>query len=156
MYQHILLAVDGSPSSELALREATRVASSGAIVRAVTVVENPLITFPAVYGVAENLEMVATAMLNSGRKILAAAEIELRRQVQPGVLVETVLLDLSQLGGMIPGTLQHHAESWPADLIVIGSHGRSGIKRLFLGSVAEHLLRLSTTPILLVRESQTT
>lgn len=154
MYQHILLAVDGSASSELALREAARVASPGATLRAVTVVENPLLTFPAVYGVVENMEMVASAMLDGGRQILAAMEGELRRQVQPGVVVETLLLDLTQLGGTIPSALQKQADNWPADLIVIGSHGRSGVKRLLLGSVAEHLLRLSTKPILLVRGPQ--
>jgi len=78
------------------------------------------------------------------------------RQAQPGVTVETHLLDLTQQGGAIPDAIEHEAETWPADLIVIGSHGRSGVKRLLLGSVAEHLLRLSTRPVLLVRGPQGT
>lgn len=154
MYQHILLAVDGSSTSDLALRETVRIAASGAIVRVVTVVENPLLTVPAVYGVAYDIAAVASAMLEGGRQILASAEASLKSQLQPGVGVEARLLDLTSLGGTIPGAIQHEADTWPADLIVIGSHGRSGVKRLLLGSVAEHLLRLSNRPILLVRGPQ--
>jgi nucleotide-binding universal stress UspA family protein len=44
------------------------------------------------------------------------------------------------------------AAEWPADLIVMGTHGRRGLKRLALGSDAELVLRLSSTPVLLVRE----
>jgi len=46
------------------------------------------------------------------------------------------------------------AKSWPADLIVIGSHGRGGVERLLLGSVAESVVRHASCPVLVVR-SQT-
>ncbi len=42
------------------------------------------------------------------------------------------------------------AENWAADLIVIGTLGKSGLKRIFLGSTAENTIRLSTIPILVV------
>jgi universal stress protein A len=45
------------------------------------------------------------------------------------------------------------AKDWPADVIVIGSHGRSGISRVVLGSVAESVVRHATCPILVVREN---
>lgn len=45
------------------------------------------------------------------------------------------------------------AKSWPADLIVIGSHGRHGIKRALLGSVAEEVMRHAPCPVLVVRGS---
>lgn len=44
------------------------------------------------------------------------------------------------------------ASDWPADVIVIGSHGRSGISRVVLGSIAESVVRHSTCPVLVVRE----
>jgi nucleotide-binding universal stress UspA family protein len=44
------------------------------------------------------------------------------------------------------------AKSIQADLIVIPSHGRTGLKRLFLGSVAERVLRLSECPVLVLRD----
>ncbi len=43
------------------------------------------------------------------------------------------------------------ANSWPADLIVIASHGREGVERLLLGSVAESVVRNASCPVLVVR-----
>jgi nucleotide-binding universal stress UspA family protein len=43
------------------------------------------------------------------------------------------------------------AKDWPADLIVIGSHGRSGMRRALLGSVAEGVMRNAPCPVLVVR-----
>lgn len=155
MYQRILLAVDGSATSDLALREACRIAAAGATIRVVSAVENPLVSFPLVYGVAYDIGMVANAVLEGGRQILATAQAELEHRVGSGVTVEAQLLDLSQLGGSIAEAIQHQADAWPADLVVIGSHGRSGVRRLLLGSVAEQVLRLSRCPVLLVRAQET-
>jgi nucleotide-binding universal stress UspA family protein len=47
--------------------------------------------------------------------------------------------------------IDEEAKEWAADLIVIGTHGRKGIRRLLLGSVAEGLTRVSAKPVLLVR-----
>lgn len=46
------------------------------------------------------------------------------------------------------------ARSLPADLIVISTHGRTGLKHVFLGSVAEHVVRHAPCPVLVVRERQ--
>jgi nucleotide-binding universal stress UspA family protein len=43
------------------------------------------------------------------------------------------------------------ARAWPADLIVVGSHGRGGVDRIFLGSVAESVMRHAHCPVLVVR-----
>jgi nucleotide-binding universal stress UspA family protein len=47
------------------------------------------------------------------------------------------------------------AKLWNADLIVLGTHGRRGVKRLMLGSDAEQIIRMAPVPVLLVRGSQT-
>jgi nucleotide-binding universal stress UspA family protein len=47
--------------------------------------------------------------------------------------------------------VMEEAADWKADLIVIGTHGRRGVRRLVLGSDAEQVLRLATVPVLLVR-----
>jgi universal stress protein A len=46
------------------------------------------------------------------------------------------------------------AKEWPADLIVIGSHGRSGFSRILLGSVAEAVIREAPCPVLVVRANK--
>jgi len=43
--------------------------------------------------------------------------------------------------------------AWPADLIVCGTHGRRGIRRILMGSDAEYVLRHSTVPVVMVRRS---
>jgi nucleotide-binding universal stress UspA family protein len=48
--------------------------------------------------------------------------------------------------------ISEHAASWAADLIIMGSHGRTGISRLIMGSVAEEVFRSSGVPVLLVKE----
>lgn len=48
------------------------------------------------------------------------------------------------------------ANDWHADLIVVGTHGRGGLGRLVLGSVAEHVLREAPCPVLTIRHGVTT
>jgi len=62
-----------------------------------------------------------------------------------GVSVEARLLD-----GRVESEILREAEEWPADLIVIGTHGRSGFDRFVLGSVAEKVLRKAECPVLTV------
>ena len=52
--------------------------------------------------------------------------------------------------GSVVGEIVQLAETWPADLIVLGTHGRSGFDRLMLGSIAERVLRKATSPVLTV------
>ena len=55
------------------------------------------------------------------------------------------------VGKHIYDAIEEEPEQWPADLVVIGTHGRRGIQRLFLGSIAEGLARLANKPVLLIR-----
>ena len=50
-------------------------------------------------------------------------------------------------------SIVRQARDWAADLIVMGTHGRRGVRRLVLGSDAELVLRHSPAPLLLVRET---
>jgi nucleotide-binding universal stress UspA family protein len=47
------------------------------------------------------------------------------------------------------------ASAWPADLIVCGTHGRRGVRRILMGSDAEYILRHSSVPVLMVRCPET-
>lgn len=65
-----------------------------------------------------------------------------------GVEVETKLLE----GQVVHTEIANAARDTKADLIVIGSHGRTGIKKFFLGSVAQSVLGASDIPVLVVRK----
>jgi len=69
---------------------------------------------------------------------------------ESGITTEVVLED----GDPVPVILEF-TKKLPADLIVLGSHGRSGVDRLLLGSVTEKLLRKSTVPVLTVPRALT-
>lgn len=59
-------------------------------------------------------------------------------------------LDTEVVQGSVPGEIVRSAKELPADLLVMGTHGRSGFERLMLGSVTEKLLRKSPCPLLTV------
>lgn len=74
-------------------------------------------------------------------------------QAQSGVACANELVETEPLNDDIAQTLQRCAERLGAELVVLGTHGRRGMKRIVLGSVAEHFVRIATCPVLLVRGS---
>lgn len=146
MFKRILVAVDGSDTAELALQEAIKLAkelqAQLRIVHAVDIVNINLgEEFP-------NPSEISDAMVKSGQEILRKAEAVARRA---GIPVEIQLIEIDTLGHSIPEMIAADAEAWPADLIVICTHGRRGLSHLFLGSVAEGVVRVATKPVLLIR-----
>jgi len=143
--ERILCPVDFSEFSQRALERAVRLA--GWFEAEITVVHvipaNPWI-LPADAGVPS--VMVPADLLRVQRQ--EAAE-ELERFVTPcrgeGVRIHTRLLD-----GDPSREIQAAATVLPADLLVIGTHGRGGFEHLLLGSVTEKLLRRATCPVLTV------
>jgi nucleotide-binding universal stress UspA family protein len=149
MYKHILVAVDGSDTSNLALQEAIKLAKEQqAALRLIHVVdETPaymLVETP--YSVADYQK----AMRDAGQKVLATCAATTR---QAGVEVDTKFALLEVLAQRICDAINEEAKRWPADLIVIGTHGRHGFNHLLLGSVAEGVIRLATKPVLVIRGS---
>jgi nucleotide-binding universal stress UspA family protein len=146
MFKRILVAVDASETGERALQTAIGLAAeSQASLRIVNVVDtaniNPHAGFPAQSKAAEGSVKTGQEILDRAEAAAAAA----------GLTVETNLVRIETLDQRISEAIAHDAEAWPADLIVIGTHGRRGLSRLFLGSVAEGVARLATKPVLLVR-----
>lgn len=149
MYRKILLAIDGSATSKAALAEAVKLAHDGAEIRAVTVILSPTVTFPSPYGMAYDIGLLRNAAIEGGR---AALEEAIQLLKEKGVTAEGSLIDLTETPSTdIAAALQGEAKDWGADLLVIGTHGRTGVKRFILGSVAEQIIRSSCTPVLLVR-----
>ncbi|MDD5383806.1 MAG: universal stress protein [Gallionella sp.] len=145
MYQRILVPIDGSVTSERALQEAIRLADGKAQLRLIYVLEEifPLDTEGYAFIDYATLQ---EAVRHTGERTLAQATEKVR---QSGMTAEAALLEAS--GERIASVIKDDALHWQADLIVIGTHGRSGLSRLLLGSVAEGVVRGASVPILLVR-----
>jgi nucleotide-binding universal stress UspA family protein len=88
------------------------------------------------------------AMARSGRRILEKAAAAAAAAEVPA---DTRLVEIDTIGRRIPEAIADEAAAWPADLIVVGTHGRRGFSHMFLGSVAEGIVRVSTKPVLLIR-----
>lgn len=146
MYTRILVPVDGSAPSDQALVEAIALAGHlKARMHLVHVVEPLLMvapeTMPAtVHEVTENMRKL-------GAKLLQECE---SKAANAGVEVDTSLLDAP--GGPAGEFIVKKADEVNADLIVCGTHGRRGLRRLVMGSDAEHIVRRASVPVLLVRK----
>jgi nucleotide-binding universal stress UspA family protein len=139
--QKILCPVDFSPVSFAALEHAETLARwYSATVHALHVFQPPVAlvrTFPQYAG----------AMLESGARTELLNELD--RAVKPvrdrGLRVETSVRE-----GDIHGEIDAAARDLGADLIVMGTHGRSGLPRLVIGSVTEKVLRIAPCPVLTI------
>jgi nucleotide-binding universal stress UspA family protein len=145
-YKRILVPVDGSPISGLGLREAIGFAKTQKarlqLVHVVDVHSNLMATAESGAYMADLLQ----AMTQRGRRILEKAA-ELARKA--GLACDTVLLET--LTGPAAGPILRQAKKARVDLIVMGTHGRRGLKRLVMGSDAEQIVRNASVPVMLVR-----
>jgi nucleotide-binding universal stress UspA family protein len=146
MYKRILVPIDGSATANLGLREAVKLATDdSARIRLVHVVnEMVLATSPdfAAYAAADIIDILR----QSGRKILAKAVAQVQKA---GLEPETTLIE--SMGSSAADKIIAEAKKWRADIIVLGTHGRRGLKRAFMGSDAEEIVRSTVIPVLLVR-----
>jgi nucleotide-binding universal stress UspA family protein len=145
MYKRILVAIDGSDTSKRALREALQLAKDGkSALRVLHVLD--LVTFstdtPSGFAAYEEALRVAGEQMLSDASDMAE---------KAGVACETKLLELEERGRRIAEEIARDAGEWRAELIVIGTHGRRGMSRLLLGSVADSLVRIAPAPVLLIR-----
>ncbi|MGO4763624.1 universal stress protein [Cupriavidus sp. 2KB_3] len=146
MYQTILVAVDGSDCGNLALDEAIRLAAMcNATLHIVHAIDNSYLKYDMGYG---SLGDLRPALLEGGRKLLTEAEA---RAHAGQVTCRTELLDELLGLGDVATIINAAAQRAHADVVVLGTHGRRGVRRLVMGSVAEGLVRESKVPVLLVR-----
>lgn len=147
MYEKIMVAFDGGDAARLALHEALMLAQvMHAEVLAVFVVPHPAQLTDVGAGFVEGGHVsaavidAATKALDEARELIAAE----------GVAGSARVID--SYGETIAHVLARVAGEFDANLIVMGTHGRTGMKRLVLGSVAQSLLRESPVPVLLLKE----
>ncbi len=145
-YKRILVPVDGSPTSNAGLREAIDLAKGQeASLQLVHVVDYHYLVMTGLEAGAYIDDLMAS-LVHSGRRILKRAEELVRKN---GVPVTTVLLESP--AGPAADAIVRQAKKWKADLIVIGTHGRRGVRRMLMGSDAEQTVRNSPVPVMLVR-----
>ncbi|MES2877628.1 MAG: universal stress protein [Pseudomonadota bacterium] len=145
MFKHILVPVDGSSTAQLAVDKAISLAKAfGSRVTTIFVIDPYPFTGVGTdfaYGQAEYLS-AATAEANAAIK---AAKTTFE---EAGIPVETSVIEAhAPWRGVVQA-----AESAQTDLIVMGSHGRSGLEKLVLGSVTQAVLSHTHLPVLVVRE----
>ena len=144
-YRRILVPVDGSEPSNLGLQEAIRLArGQQAELQLVHVVDQHYVLMSAAAGIEVDAAM--RWLRQGGRSILHDATALVRRN---GLQCSSVLLET--LTGPAADPIVRQAKKWRADLVVIGTHGRRGVRRLVMGSDAEQIVRTSPVPVMLVR-----
>lgn len=149
MSKRILVAIDNSTTSQKALDEAIQLANaldaSLCIVNAVD--EGPLAQHRMGLATYVDIDKVKDEMRESSNALLDQA---LAKASAAGCRAERLLIESTQR--RVAEMIADAASQWHADLIVVGTHGRRGFERLLVGSVAENLVRIATTSLLLVRE----
>lgn len=146
MINKILVPVDGSSTSLRGLAEAiSLVKQVNGTLRILHTVDEWLMTDVPLG--TDYYDKWAEAMREKGRKVLREAQAFARKKDVDAeiTLVETIAKRAAPV-------IVENAMAWPADLIVMGTHGRRGISRLLMGSDAELVLRTSPVPVMLVRE----
>jgi nucleotide-binding universal stress UspA family protein len=149
MYKQILVAIDGSRSGRRALDEAVKIArATGGTVQALCVVQHPGRLVDVGTGFAEEQTRqsaeadVATAALEEAKTVFAQAGV-------PGTVRAA-----DAMGEEIASVIYRIAAEEEAELVVMGTRGLSGMKRMLLGSVAESFLRVADRPVMLVRAEE--
>ena len=141
----ILVATDFSLDSDAAVSEALRLARTmKASLHVLHVVDNPMGLDPlssqvhtaAIAGLKLNLAREAKRQLRRGIRALGGTGITVTSEVRTGRPANEIVAC---------------ARERKVDLIVIGSHGRTGVSRLILGSVAEHVVRSAPCAVLIIR-----
>lgn len=145
-YKKIILAIDDSEISKLALQEIIRFTKGDKVnLRLIHVIDASLI-YQGGPGF-DYLSVIADCE-KKGQAILDQAEQLLRQKTL--LNIDQRLIELLPFQGRIAEAIVEEAKEWHADLLVLGTHGRRGFSRLFLGSVAENIIRIATTPVLMI------
>jgi len=145
MYKRILVPYDGSAPSRAGLREAMDLAfDSGATLVVLHVVsELPLLMAGEAH---VNYGQIAEILMQTGQALAQEAAVVARKD---GIPCEMQVID----AGAVPvcDVIVDQIGAQRCDLVVMGTHGRRGLKRLTLGSDAEMVVRRAAVPVLLAK-----
>ena len=145
MYRRILVPVDDSVLARRALNEACRlVQNQEAVMKVVHIVDMAQMA----WGGTEFLDVAEwqTSMKEAGEKLLGDIKTYLGDKH-----VDAEISLVEGCGLSVGDEILSIAQEWYADLIIMGTHGRSGLMHVLMGSVAEAVLHKTVVPMLLVR-----
>ena len=144
----ILLAVDGSPCSDAAIEEvARRPWPKGSSVKVLTAYELPVPPTPEAWALPANyLEEMDMGLRKQAQNVVDSAIQKLKPKLSNNMFLD---------GALLPGpariVILDEAESWGADLIVVGSHGYRAWERFLLGSVSQAVVSHAKCSVEVIR-----
>jgi len=151
MYENILIPTDGSKTANVAVEHAVDLAAKyGARLHALYVVDVDAVNFglgteqvdrikQGNFGEMTELKENADAATDAVLSVASDRDVEVHEEVRVGTPHEVIA---------------GYADNEAIDLVVMGSHGRSGVRRALLGSVTERVLRSTHVPVLVVDEHE--
>jgi nucleotide-binding universal stress UspA family protein len=139
---NILVAVDGSEFSDAAVQNLIRTRPADAQVRVLHVIE----PFPVIESWVYTPDW--NKMLDEQRKDAEAFVAQAAQDLRDAKFAVTTSIESGNAQSVIIDT----AAKWPADLIVLGSHGRRGLERFLMGSVSDGVARHAPCSVLIVRK----
>ena len=153
MYRNILVAVDGSPQSNVALKEAEELAAATRgrltllnVYHLGGLVTGPDFTIAPIFA-GRDVADLGTRLQERAEEFAQG----LRSQVRPDVPCQAMAVEGSPAERILA-----QIESGEHDLVMMGSRGRGSMGSLFLGSVSQNVLQHSPVPVLIVRHGEAT
>ena len=145
MYRRILVPVDGSATAKRGLEEAVKLAEAlESELRIIHIIDDSALALNPEAGVAA--APLVEDFAETGRQILEEAQaLAAARGAPAGIVMH------ENFTGRVADLIVDEAKKWGAELIVMGTHGRRGIRRAVMGSDAQGVVHAAAVPVLLVR-----
>ena len=144
MFKHNVFATDGSPSAAKASQTAIELARTNGAKLTVVFVIDPYPYMSLGEGTGDAFQAYMNAAYAASAKV---TEDLVEQAKKAGVTMEKSVVE----GDDVASAIVMVAEQQGGDLVVVGSHGRTGIQKFILGSVASKVLTMSKVPVLIVR-----
>jgi nucleotide-binding universal stress UspA family protein len=149
MYKKVLVPLDGSPLAECTLTHVKNLFKDGSLGE-LTILNVVKVDLP--WAVMKSAQSPQDINIDAIRKPLFAASGKYLAEIESRLASEGIRVRTESLEGNRPAdTITEYAQKKSMDMIIIGTHGYTGLKHLMLGSVAFGVLHQSHIPVLLIR-----
>lgn len=143
-YKRIVAAVDGSKISNLVFKEALYLAKA---LHSKLYILHIIERLPDHVAYAIDVSKYQLQATKAGEKLLAKFDALAKKNK---ISTETKLIEIINFKDNVSNKILKATKSWKADLLVMGTHGRTGFSHFMLGSVTEETLKTLKTPILII------